>query len=66
MIIGTLSHWYSFESAQRELSNEYQYGSVWKNQCFLLSVLPFGTDSVAGERVNLSLIYYRSLAHIGG
>ena len=26
MIIGTLSHWYSFESAQRELSYEYQCG----------------------------------------
>ena len=30
IIIGTKSHWYSFESAQRELSNEYQCGRVWR------------------------------------
>ena len=34
-MIGTLAHVYSPESAQRELSNEYQHDRVFKNLCML-------------------------------
>ena len=33
-IIGTLSHWYAIESAQQELSNEYQCGRTWSKHFF--------------------------------
>jgi len=40
MIIGTLSHWYSFESAQRELSNEYNVTGFGKKlKCFARFIL---------------------------
>ena len=38
-MIETLAHGYSFESTQRELSNEYQHDSVkmvFKNLCILV------------------------------
>ena len=45
IIIGTLSHWYSFESAQRELSNEFHSGRVEEIRKV------FWRISVGGERV---------------
>ena len=35
----TQAHWYSFDSTQRELSNEYQHDRVWmvfKNICIVV------------------------------